>query len=62
MIAISMIVVIENAAFLGALIPFLLKKIGIDPAVATSPFITTSNDILGLLIYFSMVTIFMKFL
>ncbi len=62
MIGISMIVVIENAAFLGALIPFLLKKIGIDPAVATSPFITTSNDILGLLIYFSMVTIFLKFM
>jgi len=62
MIGISMIVVIENAAVMGALIPFLLKKIGIDPAVATSPFITTSNDIFGLLIYFSMVTFFIKYL
>lgn len=60
MIGISMIIVIENAAFMGAMIPFLLKKIGIDPAVATSPFITTSNDIFGLLIYFSMITLFIK--
>jgi len=60
MIGISMIIVIENAASIGAVIPFILKKIGIDPAVATSPFITTSNDIFGLLIYFSMVTVFIK--
>jgi magnesium transporter len=33
--------------------PLLLDKFGVDPALATGPFITTSNDIFGILIYFS---------
>ncbi|MCB0427525.1 MAG: magnesium transporter, partial [Mangrovimonas sp.] len=36
----------------GTFIPILLDKKGIDPAIATGPFITTSNDIFGILIYF----------
>ncbi|HDL77944.1 MAG TPA: magnesium transporter [Bacteroidetes bacterium] len=60
-IGLSLIIIVENAAFMGAVIPFILKKLGIDPAVATSPFITTSNDIFGLFIYFSLITLFLKF-
>jgi magnesium transporter len=37
---------------LGDFVPLLLDKFGIDPALATGPFITTSNDICGILIYF----------
>ena len=58
-LAFSMMAVIFNAAFLGTIIPFLLKRFGVDPAIATGPFITTSNDVFGLLIYFGMITIFL---
>lgn len=59
-IALALIVVVISAALTGTILPFVLKKFNIDPAVATSPFITTSNDILGLLIYFGMITIFLN--
>lgn len=57
-----LIFVILNAAFIGASIPVLLKRINIDPAIATGPFITTSNDVLGLLIYLGLITIFIRHL
>lgn len=51
-IACSLVIVIIIAALVGTFIPILLDKRGIDPALATGPFITTSNDIFGILIYF----------
>jgi magnesium transporter len=48
----SLLSVIILAALLGTLVPLLLDKYKIDPALATGPFITTSNDILGLSVYF----------
>ncbi|MEO9892354.1 magnesium transporter [Aurantibacter sp.] len=51
-ISISLIVVIVVAGFIGTFTPLFLHKRGIDPAIATGPFITTSNDIFGILIYF----------
>ena len=52
-VSISLIVVIVVAGLIGTFIPLFLNKRGIDPAIATGPFITTSNDIFGILIYFS---------
>ena len=52
-VSISLISVIVIASLIGTFVPILLNKIGIDPALATGPFITTSNDICGILIYFS---------
>jgi magnesium transporter len=52
-ISISLITVIVVAGLVGTFIPIFLHKRGIDPAIATGPFITTSNDIFGILIYFS---------
>lgn len=52
-VTVSLISVILIASLLGTFIPILLNKYGIDPALATGPFITTSNDICGILIYFS---------
>lgn len=52
-ISLSLIVVIVVAGLIGTFIPLFLDKRGIDPAIATGPFITTSNDIFGILIYFS---------
>jgi len=51
-IALSLLVVIIIAAIIGTFVPILLNKRGIDPTIATGPFITTSNDIFGILIFF----------
>ncbi|CAM1354225.1 MULTISPECIES: magnesium transporter [Tenacibaculum] len=48
----SLFTVIIVAGLVGTFIPLFLDKRGIDPAIATGPFITTSNDIFGILIYF----------
>ena len=47
----ALLVVVSMAATVGSVIPILLKRINIDPAIATGPFITTANDVLGILIY-----------
>ena len=52
-VTIALISVIIIASLIGTFIPLILDKFGIDPALATGPFITTSNDICGILIYFS---------
>tara|TARA_B000000565_G_C23769843_1_gene371811 strand:- start:61 stop:1416 length:1356 start_codon:yes stop_codon:yes gene_type:complete len=51
-VSISLLAVIIFAAFFGTFVPLVLNKYKIDPALATGPFITTINDIFGLLIYF----------
>lgn len=51
-IGIAIITVIIIAAIVGNLIPIFLHRRGIDPAVATGPFITTSNDVFGIFTYF----------
>lgn len=50
-VSVALFVVIIFAASFGTVFPLLLNKVKIDPAMATGPFITTTNDILGLLIY-----------
>ena len=51
-IAGSMMLVIVVAALVGTFVPIILNKRGIDPAIATGPFITTSNDIFGIFMFF----------
>ena len=51
-VSISLLAVIVFAAIFGTFIPLTLEKYKIDPALATGPFITTVNDVLGLFIYF----------
>jgi magnesium transporter len=51
-VSVSLVVVIVIAGLIGTFVPLFLNKRGIDPAIATGPFITTSNDIFGILIYF----------
>ncbi len=51
-ISASLVTVIIVAGIIGTFIPLFLNQRGIDPAIATGPFITTSNDIFGILIYF----------
>ena len=48
------------AATVGTIIPLILRKLDIDPAIATGPFVTTSIDILGVLFYFLIAGVFLK--
>ena len=60
-VAISLISVIITASLIGTFIPIILNKYGIDPALATGPFITTSNDIIGTFIYFTIAKMVLGF-
>jgi len=57
----SLIVVIIMAALVGTFVPIILDKKGIDPALATGPFITTSNDIFGIFIFFYLAKLLLGF-
>lgn len=61
-VSIAMFIVIIFASFFGTIIPLVLHRFKVDPAVATGPFITTMNDIFGLLIYFNIGGLFFNFL
>ncbi len=60
-LALSLIVVIIFASLIGTFVPLILDKRGIDPAVATGPFITTSNDIFGIFIFFFIAKVILEF-
>ena len=60
-ISVSMILVIVVAALIGTSVPIILEKFGIDPAIATGPFITTGNDVVGILLFFYIAKIILGF-
>jgi len=60
-IAVSMLSVIIIAALIGTFVPIILDKRGIDPAIATGPFITTSNDIFGIFLFFYIAKLMLNF-
>lgn len=60
-VSVSLLSVIIIASLIGTFVPITLNKYGIDPALATGPFITTSNDIFGILIYFSIAKVILGF-
>ncbi len=60
-IAGSMMLVIVVAALVGTFIPIVLDKQGIDPAIATGPFITTANDIFGIFLFFYLAKLVLGF-
>lgn len=62
LVGISIMATLVVATLAGALIPMIMERFKIDPAVASGPFITTVNDIISILIYFGMATAFMQFL
>ena len=57
----SMMGVIIVAALIGTFVPIILNKRGIDPAIATGPFITTANDIFGIYLFFYIAQTFLEF-
>lgn len=60
-ISVSMLSVIIIAALIGTFVPIILDKRGIDPAIATGPFITTSNDIFGIFLFFYLSKLILQF-
>lgn len=60
-ICLALLAVIVIAAVIGTFVPLVLNSRGIDPAVSTGPFISTSNDILSVLIYFMVAKILLGF-
>jgi magnesium transporter len=62
LVGISIFAALIVATLAGALVPLMMHRLKIDPAVASGPFITTINDIISILIYFGLATIFMSYL
>lgn len=58
-VALSAILIIISSGFIGSAVPLVLNKSNIDPALATGPFVTTLNDVLSLIIYLGLVTLFL---
>ncbi len=59
-IGVSMWANMITAATIGTLVPLVFKRVGVDPAVASAPFISTTIDITGISIYFTLTTILMN--
>ncbi len=56
----SLVGVVLWGTLMGSMLPLLLKKLGADPAVSSTPFVATLVDVTGLIIYFSMALLFLK--
>jgi len=59
-VSISLIFIVLWGTLSGSMIPFILKRIGLDPATASAPFVATLVDVTGLVIYFSVASIFLS--
>jgi magnesium transporter len=60
-VSVALLCVVVIASFFGTITPLILNKIKINPALASGPFITTINDLLGLAIYFIVASILLNF-
>ncbi|MBX4373217.1 magnesium transporter, partial [Mycobacterium tuberculosis] len=58
LVGLSILLTLIVATLAGALVPLIMHRLKVDPAVASGPFITTVNDIISLLIYLGMATLF----
>ena len=59
-LSVAMIINLFVAGFFGALIPFVLKRLNIDPAVASSVFVTTTTDVIGFFAFLGLGSLFMR--
>ena len=60
LLSVTLLAVTTVAAFMGALIPLVMNRVKIDPAIATGPFITVMSDIVGLVIYMAFATYYVS--
>jgi magnesium transporter len=56
----ALFIIIILSGIIGAAVPLALKRLNVDPALAAGPFVTTSNDILSLLIYLGLTSLFLR--
>jgi magnesium transporter len=56
----ALVGIVTFGSLAGSMLPFILKRIGFDPASASAPFVATLVDVTGLVIYFSVALIFLK--
>jgi magnesium transporter len=56
----SLIGVVMFGSLVGSMLPFLLRKVGFDPATASAPFVATLVDVSGLIIYFSVASVILR--
>ncbi|MCP4201304.1 MAG: magnesium transporter [bacterium] len=61
-VGVSLFLAIVVASVNGAFIPLVFERLGIDPAVAAGPLVTTSNDITGIIIYFGLASLLISYL
>jgi magnesium transporter len=61
-VGVAMVASMTIASTMGTLTPAFFKKIKVDPAIASGPFVTTANDITGILVYFGVATLFRRYL
>ena len=59
-VGVAMTAAILVAATMGTLVPLFFHRIKVDPAIATGPFVSMSNDVIGLLIYFGLATLLLN--
>ena len=60
-VGLAMFLAISVAILMGVLVPLIFDRVGVDPAVASGPFITTTNDILGFFIYLGLATLLLQY-
>jgi magnesium transporter len=58
----SLLIAFLVSTSMATIMPILLKRMRVDPAVAAGPFVTTANDITGITIYLTLATIFLEYL
>lgn len=58
-VAISLLTIVLFGNFIGAMLPFILSRLGLDPAVSSAPFVATIVDVTGIIIYFSIAILFL---
>jgi len=61
-VGLAMVTAMTVAATMGVMAPSFFKRVGVDPAIASTPFVQTANDITGILIYFGTATLFLNYL
>lgn len=59
-VSVSLVFIVLWGTLSGSLIPFALRKVGLDPATASAPFVATLVDVTGLIIYFSIAAVFLS--
>jgi magnesium transporter len=58
----SLMIAFLASTSMATIMPIMLKRVGVDPAVAAGPFVTTANDISGITIYLTLATALLEYL